>query len=131
VPRGVDFVSANENVHFSSVLAFHRASKTIHVDDTLMYVRLPLPLRLVGFADLLSFHPTLNQALEKRAGAAEAFRTWAEEISDRWRDAENLCAAHTATLKAAENRGEPIRDRIRNALRRVSGTLRAHKRKFG
>ena len=60
IPRGVDFISANENVHFSSVLALHRASRTIHVDDTLMYVRLPLPMRVLGFRDLLSFHPTIS-----------------------------------------------------------------------
>ena len=40
VPRGVDFVSVNKNIHFSSVLVLHRASKTIHVDDTLMFNRL-------------------------------------------------------------------------------------------
>jgi len=131
VPRGVDFVSANENVHFSSVLAFHRASKTIHVDDTLMYVRLPLPMRLVGFADLLSFHPTLKQALEKRAGAAEDFRQWAEELANRWREAKHLCAAHTATLTAGDNQGDPIHARIRKALQRVFAALRAHERKFG
>jgi hypothetical protein len=27
IPRGVDFISANENVDFSSVLALHRASR--------------------------------------------------------------------------------------------------------
>jgi len=36
VPEGVDFISDDENVHFSSVLAYHRQSKTIHVDDTYM-----------------------------------------------------------------------------------------------
>ena len=36
VPRGVDFVSSDPNLHFSSVLALHRASKTLHVDDTLV-----------------------------------------------------------------------------------------------
>jgi hypothetical protein len=131
VPRGVDFISANENVHFSSVLALHRASQTIHVDDTLMYVRLPLPMRLAGFADLMSFHPTLKQALEKREGAAREFRQWAEALADRWSEAQNLCAAHTAALVARESRGKPIPDRIRQALDRVSGVLNAHERKYG
>jgi len=69
VPRGVDFISPNEKVHFSSVLALHRASKSIHVDDTLTYVRFPPVVRALGLHDLLSLHPTLGQALEKRAGA--------------------------------------------------------------
>jgi hypothetical protein len=124
VPRGVDFISENENVHFSSVLAFHRASRTIHVDDTLMYVRLPLPARMLGFRDVLIFHPTLRQALEKRKGAGQDFRDWALELADRWRKAENLCAAHTTALTAAQNRGASIHDRILAALDKVSGTLR-------
>jgi hypothetical protein len=124
VPRGVDFISANENVHFSSVLVLHRASRTIHVDDTLMYVRLPLPMRALGFRDLLLFHPSLRQALQKRKAAGRDFRDWAEELAERWRDAENLCAAHTTALTAAQNHGDSLHDRILAALDKVSGTLR-------
>ncbi len=131
VPRGVDFVSADQNVHFSSVLALHKRSGTIHVDDTLMYLRLPLPLRLFGMPDALSFHPTLSRALEQRAGAAAEFRGWAEELIERWGQAQNLCAAHTANLTAAENRGDPIEARLRKALAKVAGTLRSHQRKYG
>lgn len=131
VPRGVDFVSADQNVHFSSVLALHKASQTIHVDDTLMYVRLPLAARLLGKPDLLSFHPTLSRALGKRAGAAADFRAWAEELIERWGSAQNLCAAHTATLSAGDNRGDPINKRLRKALAKVAGTLRSHQRKYG
>ncbi|MEJ2383703.1 MAG: hypothetical protein P8Y54_04815 [Xanthomonadales bacterium] len=131
VPRGVDFVSANESVHFSSVLAYHRASRTIYSDDTLMYLRLPQLLRWFGLGDSLSFHPTLAKALERRAGAAQAFRDWAEELIGAWGAAENLCAAHTAALLAAENSGAPIRERLMAALRRVESTLAAHERTFG
>ncbi len=53
IPRGVDFISANENVHFASVMAYHRASGTIHVDDTLMYLRLPRLLSLIGLSERL------------------------------------------------------------------------------
>ena len=124
VPRGVDFISANENVHFSSVLVLHRASQTIHVDDTLMYVRLPQPLRVLGLRDNLFFHPTLRRALEKRKGAGQDFRDRAEELAKRWRNAENLCAAHTAALTAEQNQGASVHDRILSALDKVSGTLR-------
>jgi hypothetical protein len=131
VPRGVDFISRNEHIHFSSVLAFHRASKTIHVDDTLMYVRLPKLARAFGRADLFSFHPTLAKALERRAGAAADFRNWAESLAERWRGAENLCAAHTAVLTADRNQGASIHARILEALDKVSGTLKEHERKYG
>ena len=131
VPRGVDFISKNENVHFSSVLAFHRASQTIHVDDTLIYTRLPKPARLLGRQDLTMFHPTLAKALERRAGASADFRAWAEELATAWRDAENLCAAHTGALTAERNRGDSIAARIRKALAKVEPKLRAHERKYG
>ena len=131
IPRGVDFISANENVHFSSVLAYHRASGTLHVDDTLMYIRLPRLLNLVGLRDRVSFHPTLAMALEKREGAAAEFRDWAAEFTEAWGDAENLCAAHSGTLLAATNRGASIRDRISKASGRCELILGRHERRYG
>lgn len=130
VPRGVDFISANEHVHFSSVLVLHRASNTIHVDDTLMHIRLPLPARLLGLENPVSFHLTLAKALEKRAGAGEDFRAWAVELIEHWRDAENLCAAHTSALLAADNRGKSIHDRLLKALDKVNATLEQHDKKY-
>ena len=131
VPRGVDFISTNEHVHFSSVLALHRASGTIHSDDTLNYVRLPFPLSLLGMHDSVSFHPTLAKALERRAGAAQEFRSWAQALISRWEGAGNLCAAHTAALLERENRGDPLHLRLQKALDRVAGALRSHEQKFG
>jgi hypothetical protein len=131
VPQGVDFISKNENVHFSSVLVYHRASKTIHVDDTLMYVRLPKIAGLLGRPDVFSFHPTLSQALEKRPGAPEDFARWARELASAWRGAQNLCAAHTSVLTAERNQGASIEKRILDALGRVHSKLEAHRRRYG
>lgn len=131
VPAGVDFISDNEHVHFSSVLAYHRASKTIHSDDTLMYLKLPWLMRLFGLGDGVSFHPTLNKALEARPGAARDFRRWASWLIDAWGDAENLCAAHTATLLGRDNDGDSLRERLQQALDKVESTLAQHERKFG
>ncbi|MGB7452558.1 MAG: hypothetical protein WBM36_10575 [Lysobacterales bacterium] len=129
VPTGVDFISDDENVHFSSVLVFHSESKTIHVDDTLMYIRLPLLMRFFGLPDSFSFHPTLAKVLEKREGAVHDFRIWANQLADNWKDAENLCAAHTATLLTKED-DTSIRDRIVEALNKVEGKLESHERKY-
>jgi hypothetical protein len=131
VPRGVDLVSADEKVHFSSVLVRHRATRTIHVDDTLMYLRFPLPLRLLGMKHRVAFHPTLAKALERRPGAAKDFRQWAEDLAEQWGDTENLCTAHTATLTARENTGAPIKERILKALQAVEKKLAAHERAHG
>jgi hypothetical protein len=129
VPRGVDFISDDENIHFSSVLVYHPSSQTIHVDDTLMYIRLPLPLRFLGLPSALSFHPTLAKVLEKRAGAVHDFRRWANELADNWQHARNLCAAHTATL-IVKDQQTSIRDRIIEALNKVEPKLLTHERKY-
>lgn len=131
VPSGVDFISSNENLHFSSVLALHRASKTIHSDDTLMYVRLPLLMSWMSMNNSVSFHPTLAKVLEKRAGAVQDFRDWADKLITRWKHAENLCAAHTAALLAADNRGDSIHTRLLQALEKVEPVLKAHEKKYG
>lgn len=131
VPRGVDFISKNESVHFSSVLAYHPASKTIHSDDTLMYLNLPFPLNLFGPSHPISFHPTLGQALEKREGAAAEFRQWADELTDNWSSAVNLCAAHTAAFTENRLRGASMGDLLAIAVENVEPTLVSHERKFG
>jgi hypothetical protein len=128
VTRGVDLVTPNPDVHFGSVLAIHRATQTLHVDDTLIYARLPWPLRVFG-RDATRFHPALGGALRREPGAANAFRTWARELIERAGSLRNLCAAHTSTLLARSNTGLPIAARIEDALRRAEGTLRTHERK--
>jgi hypothetical protein len=130
VPRGVDFVSPNEHLHFSSVLAFHRPSRTLHVDDTLAYVRLPTPVSRFK-RDVLRFHPTLSRVLERRPGAAADFRAWAGELVDRSRDVDNLCAAHSAALVGRSYHGAPVSERIEQALHKVDRTLRSHERSHG
>lgn len=128
VPRGVDFIPRNENLHFSSVLAFHRPTRTLHVDDTLCYVRLPKPLSLVK-KDLLGFHPSLSRVLEKRSGAVREFREWAAELVERSRSVDVLCAAHSAVLSDRE--GGTVTERIQSAIEGVERKLRAHEKRYG
>ena len=129
VPRGVDFISNDENVHFSSVLSYHPSSRTIHVDDTLMYIRLPLLMRFFGLPDALSFHPTLAKVLEKREGAVEDFRNWFGELVENWQSVENLCAAHTTSLIAQKDLS--IHGRMLKAMVKVEKTLNTHESKYG
>lgn len=129
VPRGVDFISKNEHLHFSSVLAYHKGSKTIHVDDTLMYLQLPGLLSILKSPEL-SFHMTLSKTLEQRKGAADDFRLWVAEIADQWSDTEVLCAAHSSTL-FTKKQSSSIAAMIMTALERVETTLQHHEKKFG
>lgn len=130
VPRGVDFIPADEHLHFSSVLAFHHASKTLHVDDTLLYMPLPWPVRMFR-PDVTRLHPTLAAVLERRAGAAADFRAWARELVERSRELENLCAAHSTVLLGRANEGASIVARIEAAVRNVEGKLTQHERTYG
>ena len=126
IPRGVDFISANEKVHFGSVLAYHRRSRTIHVDDTFNYVPANGLLKLAPFAGDISVHPTLDKALQPRADAAADFRAWGAELVDAWSEAEHLCAAHTSPLLGPDNDGDPIAVRMRRALEKVESVLKKH-----
>lgn len=129
VPRGVDFISDNELVHFSSVLAYHRASKTIHVDDTLMFLKLPGLLGALKSAEV-AFHMTLSKSLQRREGAADDFRLWVAQMAEKWSDAEVLCAAHSHKL-TVKNKSPSIAAMIMIALEREEKTLRRHQKKFG
>ena len=130
VPRGVHFIPENESLHFASVLAFHHASKTLHVDDTLLYMRVPWPFRLFK-PDVTRLHPTLGKVLEHRAGAAADFRAWGRELVESTRGVENLCAAHSTVLLAQKNEGAAIAARVEAALLNVESTLAAHERTYG
>ncbi len=120
VPRGVAFVPSNENLHFSSVLAFHRESRTLHVDDTLNWA--PFPFGGVGL------HPTLSYVLDPRPGAAAELRAWGEGLAARCADVDHLCTAHFGAAPALDG---SLGAKVGAALRGVERTLAAHAKKYG
>jgi hypothetical protein len=120
VPRGVDFVPQNERLHFGSVLAFHPASGTLHVDDTLTWMDLPL----VGG---LRFHPSLSRVLQPRPGAVAEFRTWLDELSVLFTQVTRVCTAHMKRLPPSD--GE-LSQRLEQAIARIEKVLREHERRF-
>ncbi|ANY20376.1 hypothetical protein A6F68_01866 [Tsuneonella dongtanensis] len=128
LPRGVALVCEDENVHFSSVLAYHRESRTIYVDDTLSYLTAPFPLSLLPMTGRLDFHMTLAKALEPRAGAADDFRDWAIEIGTDWADAVRVATAHNTLLRIKPGSFPEL---IGAALGRVAPVLDGHRRKHG
>lgn len=127
VPRGVDLVCESARVHFGSVLAFHPASGTIHVDDTLSRVELPFPLSALPQSGRLDFHPTLHLALRREAGAADAFRDWVFNLGTEWRDARRLAAAHNSVVEFAGD----FPERLGEALGRVTPLLERHRARHG
>ncbi|RYH09286.1 hypothetical protein [Tropicimonas sp. IMCC6043] len=129
VPRGTVFIPENDRLHFASVQALHRASRTLHVDDTLMFIRPPALLRAFGMRPRVAFHPTLRHVLEPRAGAAEEFRAWAMELAEANAETKTLCAAHMTGPFAPAPGEKTIRARILAALKRVEPILADHARK--
>ncbi|MET0385735.1 MAG: hypothetical protein ABW321_07235 [Polyangiales bacterium] len=121
VPRGVEFAPQPELSHFASVLALHEATRTLHVDDTLSWSKLPL------FGGL-KFHPTLRFALEKRPGAASEFRAWAEELIELTRGVDHLCTAHMRELPTPNGQ---LTDQVRTALADLDKLLANHARRHG
>lgn len=124
VPRGVQFIPDNERVHFSSVLVLHHASKTLHVDDTLTWINLPL---MRG----LHFHPSLPAALARRAGAAVEFRAWARELAEQCQGVEHVCTAHTKPLPPPSPHRRTVTDWVLRALARREAALTRHQQRFG
>lgn len=128
LPDGVDYICQDERVHAGSLLAFHPASGSLHVDDTLNVLPIPGPLRRLLRLPRISFHPTLGRALQDRPGAVQDFRNWAVQIAEDWRDAQTICAAHSDTLAI---RPGSFPDHIRKALARVEPVLQRTQAKRG
>ena len=124
VPRGVDFIAKNENLHFSSVLAIHNPSRTLHVDDTLTWLSVP-------FFSGLVFHPTLRAVLQRRPKAADEFRAWAEALAMTCAHVDQICTAHGPELPPRTKSDQGTAGQIREALSRVTKTLDAHRARFG
>lgn len=131
VPRGVDFIPANESLHFASVLALHKSSKVLHVDDTLSWVQLPLLSSLGG----LKFHPTLRFVLQKRPRAAAEFRAWTQDLLQLSERAAQLCTAHGRDLPELSGHtasGQPaVASLVRAAISAVEPLLTRHERRYG
>jgi hypothetical protein len=107
IPDGGEFDNPPENIHFSSVFLYHRASKVIHVDDTINYFdkehtgwTLSTLFWLLGVrTGRLSFHPTITSGgLYNTPEAPWQFKAWVEKLLQDW-DFDTICAAHCGTMR--------------------------------
>jgi len=88
IPRGSEFVNPQpaDSNHFSGIHVFHVASKTIHVDDTVIVDE--------PFAGDMVFHPSLvTVGLYHIPESPTAFKNWVQNYIDQW-DFDTICAAH-------------------------------------
>lgn len=94
--QGIHYIAPNEMIHAGSLLVFHPASKSLHVDDTFMSP--PTKLLEAVLPELL-LHPTTKKALKNEPNAGKQYCDWASNLAHDWRDVRNFCAAHSYLVK--------------------------------
>ena len=101
ISQGIHYIAPNEMIHAGSLLAFHPASKSLHVDDTFMSP--PTKLLEAVLPELL-LHPTTKKALKNEPNAGKEYCDWVSNLAHEWREVRNFCAAHSylVTFKDGE-----------------------------
>ncbi|GAB2501268.1 hypothetical protein [Arenimonas alkanexedens] len=127
VPEGVDFASADEQVHVGSVLVRDRKSAVVHVDDTFNVVAAPGVIGRLLPQSALRMHPMLARALKPTAASADAYAAWARSLAARWADTRIVCAAHSAVRRLDKG---GFKREVEAALEKVSGTLERHRERY-
>lgn len=99
--EGIYYISPSEMIHAGSLLVFHPASKSLHVDDTFMSP--PTKLLEAVLPELL-LHPATKKALKDEPDAGKQYCDWATNLAHEWREVRNFCAAHSylVTFKDGE-----------------------------
>ncbi|KAJ3407146.1 hypothetical protein HDV05_005566 [Chytridiales sp. JEL 0842] len=112
IPDGSEFINPlpERTNHFSNVFVFHKASKTIHVDDTLLIAPNPsflMKLTPIGSSSM-HFHPSITgPGLYPTPEAPQQFYCWLEKLMRDW-DFENVSSAHNGVLLGGAK--EKLRD---------------------
>lgn len=100
LPKGIYYIAPNEMIHAGSLLAYHPASRSLHVDDT--FVTPPALLAqnklLARVLPELGLHPTTKQALTDDLDAGQLYCDWATKLAQQWRDTRYCCAAHSSLV---------------------------------
>jgi hypothetical protein len=95
IPDGAEFNNPSPDNHFSCCFVYHNPSRTIHVDDTIMYFESPgCILRCANKrAGKMEFWD-LQKGLYSTPEAPIQFKMWVQQMLLDW-DFVNLCTAHT------------------------------------
>lgn len=101
--QGIHYIAPNEMIHAGSLLVFHPASHSLHVDDTFMSP--PTKLLEAVLPELL-LHPTTKKALKNAPDAGKQYCDWASNLAHDWREVRNFCAAHSYLVKFKEGEFE-------------------------
>ena len=96
VPKGIYYIDPDEKLHSGSLLVFHPASKSLHVDDT--FVTPPLKVLDMVLPEI-NLHPQTKSALIDAPNAGKQYCDWATDLAEQWRETRNFCAAHSHRIE--------------------------------
>jgi hypothetical protein len=121
IPAGSEFNAPHPEPinHFNSVWVYHRASSTIHIDDTVCYFENPgLLLKAAGKKhDHMEFHISLSgPGLYPTPDAPKIFKKWVHDVLNDW-DFNNMCTAHTG------NKIGGAKEALRHTLEKAEPTF--------
>lgn len=123
IPEGAEFVNPPPDNHFSCVFVFHRASKSLHVDDTICYFEDPgCLLSLVGGKKgAMKFHVSLTKTgLLPTPEAPYDFKNWMQRVIDDW-DFDTICTAHSGNkIQGAKAQLQETLDRAESVFAQIS-----------
>ena len=95
LPKGIYYIAPDESVHAGSLLVYHPASKSLHVDDTFMTP--PIKLLDAVLPEVL-LQPDTKKALKDEYDAGKQYCDWATQLAQDW-DVRHFCAAHTHRIE--------------------------------
>lgn len=120
IPTGGDFDPVDQKNHFSTVFVFHAASKSIHIDDTVLFFDHPgCVLNCFGKSHGSMEFWNLKKGLKPTKEAPGEFRDFIQQVINDW-DFENIIAAHTGNiiggakekLRETLNKASPVLDQL-------------------
>ena len=100
LPKGIYYIAPEEAVHAGSLLVYHPASKSLHVDDTFMTP--PIKILDAVLPEVL-LQPDTKKALKDDPDAGKQYCDWATQLAHDW-DVRYFCAAHTHMIEFEEGR---------------------------
>jgi len=125
IPSGAEFVAPlpEKSNHFSCVFVFHRPSRVLHVDDTIMIGNHPgILLKLAGFRHgSMGFHPSIKgHGLYPTEHAPYQFKEFIAGVIRDW-DFDTICAAHMGNkVGGAKAQLQEILDKAEPLFKRLS-----------
>jgi hypothetical protein len=123
IPDGAEFVNPPPENHFAGVFVFHRASRTIHIDDTISYFeRAGCVLKLIGVkTGSMKFHSSLETVgLLRTPEAPMQFKAFIQAVINDW-DFDYICTAHIGNkLGGAKEMLQETLNRYESTFQRIA-----------